>query len=44
MVSMPKRENNEADREVKRQKDGRPAQNGAELQKKKFTHEDYTVG
>jgi hypothetical protein len=44
MVNMLKRENHKADREVKRQKYGRPSQSGAELQKKKFTHEDYTVG
>ncbi|KAF7157299.1 hypothetical protein CNMCM5623_001422 [Aspergillus felis] len=40
---MLKRANHADDREVKRQKDDGPAQNGAEPQKKTFTHEDYTV-
>ncbi|GFF95605.1 ankyrin repeat and SAM domain-containing protein 3 [Aspergillus udagawae] len=43
MVDMLKRTNHAGDREVKRQKGGGPDQNGAESQKKQFTHEDYTV-
>ncbi|KAF7180837.1 hypothetical protein CNMCM7691_010128 [Aspergillus felis] len=41
---MFRRANHADNREVKRQKCGGPAQNGAGPQKKNFTHEDYTVG
>ncbi|KAG2014518.1 hypothetical protein GB937_006745 [Aspergillus fischeri] len=41
---MLKRGNHADDREAKRQGGGDQVQTGAEPQKKRFTHEDYTVG
>jgi nucleoside phosphorylase len=44
MVDMLKRTNHAGDRGERRQKGGVQPQNGADSQKKRFTHEDYTVG